>query len=71
MHFGPKKPKYRFKIELKLKLKAEMQKGVYLVKNGAVIRVQNEKGPFRCFKHVKYVGNYCNYNIKCLTISTN
>ena len=72
MHFGPKKPKYRFKIELKLKLKAEMQKGVYLVKNGWVIRVQDEKELFKYFKHFKYAGNYYNYNnVKYLTISTN
>ena len=59
-------------MELKLKLKAEMQKGRYLVKNGRVIRVQNEKGLFKCFKHVNYAGNYYNYNnIKYLTISTN
>ena len=71
MNFGPKKPKYWFKIEFKLKFKAEMQKEVYLVKNDREIRGQNEKGLFKCFKHVAYALNYYNYNIKNLTIYTN
>ena len=70
MHFGSKKHKYQFKIGLKLK--AEMPKGVYFVKNNRVIRGQNEKGLFKCFKYVKFAGNYYKYsNIKYLTISTN
>ena len=32
MHFGPKNPKCWLKMESKLKLKEEMQKGVYPVK---------------------------------------
>ena len=73
MHFGPKKHKYhQFKVVLKLKLKAEMQKGVYFAKIGRLIRGKNEKGLFKCFKHIKYAGNYNNYkNIKYSTISTN
>ena len=70
--FWSNKPKYRFNKELKLVLKAEMQKGVYLLKNGRVIRSQNEKEPLKYFKHVKYAGNYFNYkNIRYLTTSTN
>ena len=72
MHFGPKKHKYQFKVELKLKLNSEMRKGVYFAKIGRLIRGKNEKGLFKCFKHIKYAGNYNNYNnIKHSTISTN
>ena len=72
MHFGPKKHKYQFKVVLKLKLKAEIQKGVYFAKIGRLIRGKNEKGLLKCLKHIKYAGNYNNYsNIKHSTISTN
>ena len=54
-----------------MKLKA-VPKAVNFVKNGKVIRGENETGLFKCFKLVKYARNYCNYkNIRYLTISTN
>ena len=70
--FWTKKAQVLIQNRIQVEFKAEMQKEVYLVINDREIRGQNEKGLFKCFKHVTHAGDYYNYsNIKYLTIYTN